>query len=135
MMGTRCRKKIVLGALGAVALAGCDSSNGPDLTGAWSGALDGQCAPIMSATLTESSGGAISGTANLTVPVSCGLASVISYSVAGEHNHPDVVLTLQPAPGQGVTASLTFSGDVTGADAIAGSLDGTSVTLARQSSP
>jgi hypothetical protein len=135
-MSLRRTRAIALGALGSLALAGCDSSNGPDLTGMWSGSLTGQCALIVTAALTESDGGVITGTATVTTPVSCGfLSPVISFTVSGEHNHPNVVLTLDPVPGQGVTLSRTFSGEISGADSIAGALDGTSVTLVRQSSP
>jgi hypothetical protein len=92
-------------------------------------------APLMAVTLTESGQRTLNGTANLSTPVSCGFASSLNYSVAGEHNPPGVVMTLEPTPGQGVTATLAFTGTVDGADAIVGALDGTSVTLTRHPSP
>lgn len=122
----------LMAAVSLVAFAACDSENGPDLSGSWSGSVTGQCATSVSLTITEGSGGVLSGTATLAAPVSCGFASAVNYSVSGEHDHPSVQMTLTPTPGQNITATRSITGNVGSADNISASLDGEAVTLVRQ---
>ncbi len=124
------RSLIALAAVFTLAAVGCSSKDStgpkaPSLTGTWTGVLAGIDVAM---TLTEGSGGSVTGTASLTNG-----SSVLGLAVAGSHKDPSVTLSMT-APG---FQPAIYSATMADANDVRGEVNGSgfaldSLTLVRQ---
>ena len=103
--------------LGVLLILGCGdpTASRPDLTGDWFGTFQGNTGPTEVRWALADADPIVTGTG--TFLFSGG--SIASFEVGGSHRPPDVILTMEPGIGVGVSF---YNGTTQGADSIAGSL-------------